>query len=75
MAASDVEVVVEKQPFRLHRAILVARCQWLRALLAERWQRGEAPKSVEVTSMSADIFGVVIEFIYTGCGDALSENA
>lgn len=65
---SDVTITVEKQKFRLHRAILIARCKWLSVLLAERWQRGDAHKAVEVTSMSADVFATVVEFIYTGCG-------
>ena len=65
---SDVTVTVEKQTFRLHRAILCARCKWLSMLLAERWQRGDAHKAVEVTSMSADVFATVVEFLYTGCG-------
>lgn len=61
-----MEVVVEGQTFRLHRAIVWARCKWLQALLAERWQSKKESR-IEVNSFSADVFGTVVEFLYTGC--------
>lgn len=58
-------MVVQKQTFRLHRAIVTARCKWLSVLLGERWMHsGEA--EVEVNSMTADVFATVMEFLYTG---------
>ena len=63
---SDVVIVVEKHDFLLHRAILWARCQWFRALLGERWQKGgEVQQRINVGAISADVFAVLVEFLYT----------
>ena len=66
---SDVQIVVEKNTFKLHRAIICSRCKWLQVLLADRWRTQASPddKKVEITSFSADVFGTVVEFLYTGC--------
>ena len=60
---------MEKQEFRVHHAVVWARCKWLQVLLAERWKTGAQARKdrVEITSFSADVFGVVLEYLYTGC--------
>ena len=65
---SDVTFVVEKQRFRVHRPLLWARSLWFRALMAERWAKGA---EIEVTGMTADVFGSLAEFLYTGCAGSL----
>lgn len=56
-------VVVEGRDFALHRAMLWARSTWFRALLGERWRRDT--RRVEVSAMSAAVFEVLVEFLYT----------
>ena len=76
---SDIEIVVEKQVFKLHHAIVWARCKWLQVLLADRWKTGAASSKekspVQITSFSADVFATVIEFLYTGYAVLLSPAA
>lgn len=65
---SDLEISIDKQVFRLHHAIVWARCKWLQARLAERWASGGGKKDrVELTSFSTESFACVIEYLYTGC--------
>ena len=40
LSHSDLELVVEKHVFKVHHAVVWARCKWLQALLAERWKAG-----------------------------------
>lgn len=65
---SDVTILAGKREFKLHRALLWARSLWFRALLAERWKKGSTSNVVEVSAMPADVFSIVIEFLYTGYG-------
>lgn len=60
---SDVTFVVETRKFRLHRAVLWARCKWFKALLSAKWSNNSSV--IEVTSMTASVFTIVVEFIYT----------
>ena len=67
----DVEFLVEKEVFKLHRVVLQARSTWFKSLLSDRWRSGEVAEGqvrrIEVTSMSARVFEVVSNYIYSGC--------
>ena len=60
---SDLTIVVQGEPVRVHKALVWARSKWLRTLLAERWAAG---KPVEITTLSAPVFRCVVEYLYTG---------
>lgn len=57
--------LVDNRTFRLHRAILWARSMWFRALLGEKWSGTKTENLIEITIMSADVFAIVVEYIYT----------
>lgn len=67
-ARSDVKFVVGERRFRLHRALLWARSRWFRSLLSEKWRDGRRAR-IEVSSMTAEVFASVVQFLYTGCGN------
>lgn len=62
---SDVEIVVDSRVFSLHRALLSARCKWLQVLLSERWKANQH-SPITISSFSADVFQVIVDYIYTG---------
>lgn len=67
LARSDVKFVVGGRRFRLHRSLLWARSLWFRSLLSEQWKGGGSAR-IEATSMTAEVFASVVQFLYTGCG-------
>lgn len=53
-----------EQRFRLHRALLWARSAWFRVLLDDKWDG--VKRTIEVRSLTATVFGAVVEYLYTG---------
>ena len=65
---SDVQFVVgceERAPFHLHRAVLCARSPYLASMFGSRW-RGRATVHLANAKLSAESFGSVMRFLYTG---------
>jgi len=62
---SDVTFSVDIQIFKLHRAILMARCKFFEGMLTHNFKEKEN-KVIELNSMSAPVFRKVVEYLYTG---------
>ncbi|KAM8790291.1 zinc finger and BTB domain-containing protein 24 isoform 2-T2 [Rhynchonycteris naso] len=61
----DITLIVENVHFRAHKALLAASSEYFSMMFAEE---GEIPQSIYMLEgMVADTFGILLEFIYTGC--------
>ncbi len=72
--ASDVTFIVGNKRFCLHRAILWSRSTWFRALLSEKWGANSS-HTIEVTSMSAKVFAIVVDYLYTSYASSSSSSS
>ena len=62
---ADLAVVVDNQRFLAHRAIVAARCEYFRALLAGSFAES-GQTEVTVSGVSAETFAIVMHYLYTG---------
>ncbi|XP_010633580.1 zinc finger and BTB domain-containing protein 24 isoform X2 [Fukomys damarensis] len=60
----DITLIVENVHFRAHKALLAASSEYFSMMFAEEGEIGQSIYMLE--GMVADIFGILLEFIYTG---------
>ncbi|XP_032910258.1 zinc finger and BTB domain-containing protein 24-like isoform X5 [Catharus ustulatus] len=68
----DITLIVENVQFRAHKALLAASSEYFSMMFVNEDEIGQSIYMLE--GMVADTFGVLLEFIYTGCLCA-SENS
>ncbi|XP_029818712.1 zinc finger and BTB domain-containing protein 24 isoform X1 [Manacus vitellinus] len=61
----DITLIVENVQFRAHKALLAASSEYFSMMFVNEGEIGQSVYMLE--GMVADIFGVLLEFIYTGC--------
>ncbi|XP_036076703.1 zinc finger and BTB domain-containing protein 24 isoform X5 [Rousettus aegyptiacus] len=61
----DITLIVENVHFRAHKALLAASSEYFSMMFAEEGEIGQSIYMLE--GMVADTFGILLEFIYTGC--------
>ncbi|NWI40683.1 ZBT24 protein, partial [Picathartes gymnocephalus] len=61
----DITLIVEDVQFRAHKALLAASSEYFSMMFVNEGEIGQSVYVVE--GMFADTFGVLLEFIYTGC--------
>ncbi|XP_072594744.1 zinc finger and BTB domain-containing protein 24 isoform X6 [Vulpes vulpes] len=68
----DITLIVENVHFRAHKALLAASSEYFSMMFAEEGEIGQSIYMLE--GMVADTFGVLLEFIYTGCLQASEKS-
>lgn len=68
----DITLIVENVHFRAHKALLAASSEYFSVMFAEEAEIGQSIYMLE--GMVADTFGVLLEFIYTGCLQASEKS-
>ncbi|NXY25095.1 ZBT24 protein, partial [Atrichornis clamosus] len=68
----DITLIVENVQFRAHKALLAASSEYFSMMFVNEGEIGQSIYMLE--GMVADIFGVLLEFIYTGCLCASEES-
>ncbi|XP_032194739.1 zinc finger and BTB domain-containing protein 24 isoform X2 [Mustela erminea] len=68
----DITLIVENVHFRAHKALLAASSEYFSMMFAEEGEIGQSIYMLE--GMVADIFGILLEFIYTGCLQASEKS-
>jgi len=63
---SDVTFKVEDQVYNLHLAILGCRSSWFEAMCIKHNWRETREACINIQTMSADTFTLLVEFLYTG---------
>ncbi|XP_023779700.1 zinc finger and BTB domain-containing protein 24 isoform X2 [Cyanistes caeruleus] len=61
----DITLIVENVQFRAHKALLAASSEYFSMMFVNEGEIGQSIYMLE--GMVADTFGVLLEFIYTGC--------
>lgn len=61
----DITLIVENVQFRAHKALLAASSEYFSMMFVNEGEIGQSVYMLE--GMVADTFGVLLEFIYTGC--------
>ncbi|NXS55470.1 ZBT24 protein, partial [Brachypteracias leptosomus] len=61
----DITLIVENVQFRAHKALLAASSEYFSMMFVDEGEIGQSIYMLE--GMVADIFGALLEFIYTGC--------
>ncbi|NWV60687.1 ZBT24 protein, partial [Malurus elegans] len=61
----DITLIVENVHFRAHKALLAASSEYFSMMFVNEGEIGQSIYMLE--GMVADTFGVLLEFIYTGC--------
>ncbi|NWU44088.1 ZBT24 protein, partial [Hylia prasina] len=61
----DITLIVENVQFRAHKALLAASSEYFSMMFVNEGEVGQSIYMLE--GMVADTFGVLLEFIYTGC--------
>ncbi|XP_027458277.2 zinc finger and BTB domain-containing protein 24 isoform X4 [Zalophus californianus] len=69
----DITLIVENVHFRAHKALLAASSEYFSMMFAEEGEIGQSIYMLE--GMVADTFGILLEFIYTGCLQASEKSA
>ncbi|XP_073749852.1 zinc finger and BTB domain-containing protein 24 isoform X5 [Callorhinus ursinus] len=69
----DITLIVENVHFRAHKALLAASSEYFSMMFAEEAEIGQSIYMLE--GMVADTFGILLEFIYTGCLQASEKSA
>lgn len=69
----DITLIVENMHFRAHKALLAASSEYFSMMFAEDGEVGQSIYMLE--GMVADTFGILLEFIYTGCLQASEKSA
>ncbi|XP_064342861.1 zinc finger and BTB domain-containing protein 24 isoform X4 [Camelus dromedarius] len=68
----DITLIVENVHFRAHKALLAASSEYFSMMFAEEGEIGQSIYMLE--GMVADTFGILLEFIYTGCLQASEKS-
>ncbi|KAM5324548.1 zinc finger and BTB domain-containing protein 24 isoform 3-T3 [Glossophaga mutica] len=68
----DITLIVENVHFRAHKALLAASSEYFSMMFAEEGEIGQSTYMLE--GMVADTFGILLEFIYTGCLQASEKS-
>lgn len=68
----DITLIVENVHFRAHKALLAASSEYFSMMFAEEGEIGQSIYMLE--GMVADTFGMLLEFIYTGCLQASEKS-
>ncbi|XP_039207119.1 zinc finger and BTB domain-containing protein 24 isoform X2 [Crotalus tigris] len=68
----DITLIVENVHFRAHKALLAASSEYFSMMFVEEGEIGQSIYMLE--GMVADAFGVLLEFIYTGCLQASEKS-
>ncbi|XP_038540419.1 LOW QUALITY PROTEIN: zinc finger and BTB domain-containing protein 24 isoform X1 [Canis lupus familiaris] len=68
----DITLIVENVHFRAHKALLAASSEYFSMMFAEEGEIGQSIYMLE--GMVADTFGVLLEFINTGCLQASEKS-
>ncbi|XP_026522446.1 zinc finger and BTB domain-containing protein 24 isoform X2 [Notechis scutatus] len=68
----DITLIVENVQFRAHKALLAASSEYFSMMFVEEGEIGQSIYMLE--GMVADAFGVLLEFIYTGCLQASEKS-
>ncbi|XP_041270811.1 zinc finger and BTB domain-containing protein 24 isoform X3 [Onychostruthus taczanowskii] len=68
----DITLIVENVQFRAHKALLAASSEYFSMMFVNEGEIGQSVYMLE--GMVADTFGVLLEFIYTGCLCASEKN-
>ncbi|KAG8123954.1 hypothetical protein E2320_019387 [Naja naja] len=68
----DITLIVENVQFRAHKALLAASSEYFSMMFVEEGEIGQSIYMLE--GMVADAFGVLLEFIYTGCLEASEKS-
>jgi len=63
---SDVKFLVSGKEFYLHKGILGCRSPWFETLCVKGTFKEALEPIIKIESMSADVFGIIIEYLYTG---------
>lgn len=62
---SDIKVIIDGQVFHAHKNVLAAACPYFYAMLAGELME-KSQSEIVVNGVSPEIFGILLEFIYTG---------
>ncbi|XP_047618491.1 zinc finger and BTB domain-containing protein 24 isoform X2 [Phacochoerus africanus] len=68
----DITLIVENVHFRAHKALLAASSEYFSMMFAEEGEIGQSIYMLE--GMVADTFGILLEFMYTGCLQASEKS-
>ncbi|XP_035880455.1 zinc finger and BTB domain-containing protein 24 isoform X3 [Phyllostomus discolor] len=68
----DITLIVENVHFRAHKALLAASSEYFSMMFAEEGEISQSTYMLE--GMVADTFGILLEFIYTGCLQASEKS-